>query len=151
VVEPTGATSTGTAGGGSFAAIRTGRVIQLRVRRLAEVADVDRLTAAVASAIDEAGPGASICADFRGASPLPPEVAKAWSRAMRKMNGSLVRSALLLDPANALFNLQLERVVKCAGNPARRLFPNMADLQQWIAGALEGWERDAVGAFLSEG
>jgi len=151
MIEPSGPMATSSHGrAGPFVLIRTGRVVQLRVERLMDVADVEQLDAAVTSAIREAGPGASICADYRAASPLPPDVARAWSKAMRNTNGALARSALLVDPRNALFNLQLERVVKCAGNPARRLFSDLAELRDWIAGVLGDRERDSIGAFLLE-
>ncbi len=132
----------------SFATVRSGRVIQIRDRRLEEVTDVARLEDAVGTALRDAGPGATICADYRGTLPLSPAVAKAWSKAMRQTNGSLARSALLLDPRNTLFNLQIERIVHCSANPSRRTFLDVARLRDWVAGVLEEWEREAVGAFL---
>jgi hypothetical protein len=150
MIEPSAVIATGARGSAPapFAVLRTGRLIQLRVRRLVDVADVGLLEAAVASALQQAGPAATICADYRAASPLPPEVTKAWARAMRNTNGALARSALLIDPGNSLFNLQIERIVKCSANPARRVFPERGEMQRWIAVVLEDREREAVGAFL---
>jgi hypothetical protein len=132
----------------SFETVRAGRVVQIRVRRLTDLTDVERLDQAVGSALREAGPGASICADYRSTLPLSPAVAKAWARVMRGTNGALVRSALLTDPHNTLFNLQMERIVRCTANPARRIFVDVARLNDWMAGALEESEGAAVGAFL---
>jgi hypothetical protein len=134
--------------GASFAIARSGRVIQIRVRRLTGLEDVERLDDAVVSALRDAGPGASICSDYRTTSPLPPQVVKAWSRIMRGTNGALSRSALLIDPRNTLFNLQMDRIVRCAANPDRRIFPDVAKLGDWLAGVLAESERAAVGAFL---
>jgi hypothetical protein len=135
---------------GPFATARAGRLVQIRVRRLADVAQVERLDDVVGSALRDAGPGASICADYRRVLPLTPAVARAWSKAMRGTNGAVARSALLIDPRNLLFNLQIERIVRCSANPARRIFPDAAGLADWMAGVLEASERAAVGAFFSE-
>jgi hypothetical protein len=134
---------------GSFAAARAGRLVQIRVRRIADVAEVERLDDVVGCALRDAGPGASICADYRRALPLAPAVARAWSKVMRGTNGAVARSALLIDPHNMLFNLQIERIVRCSANPARRIFPDVAGLSDWMAGVLEEPERAAVGAFFS--
>lgn len=135
---------------GPFATARAGRLVQIRVRRLADVAEVERLDDVVGSALRDAGPGASICADYRRASPLTPAVARAWSKVMRGTNDAVARSALLIDPRNMLFNLQIERIVHCSANPARRIFADVAALADWMGGVLEAPERAAVGAFLAE-
>lgn len=128
----------------SFARVRANRVVEVHVRRLATVADVESLHAQVAAAVRRAGPGTVICADHRFASPLSREVADAWSRNMRANNRTLLRGALLLDPANAMYNLQIERVVHCAGHPARRLFEDVKELRDWVSHALTEPERDAL-------
>jgi len=68
---------------------------------------------------------------------------------MRKANGSIARSAILVDPSNTMFNLQIERVVHCAGNPTRRLFADLEGLHNWLDGDLTEPEREALQAFLS--
>lgn len=134
----------------AFETVRAGRLVQIRVRRLPGLTDVERLDQAVGSALRDAGPRASICADYRSTLPLSPTVAKAWVRVMRGTNGALARSALLTDPRNTLFNLQMERIVRCTANPARRIFLDVARLGDWMAGVLEESERAAVGAFFFE-
>src|SRR5271154_4814466 len=134
----------------SFETLRAGRVVQIRVRRLTDLTDVERLDDAVGTALRNAGPGASICADYRSTPPVSPAVAKAWAKVMRGTNGALTRSALLIDPHNTLFNLQIDRIVRCTANPARRIFLDVARLGDWMAGVLEESERAAIGAFLFE-
>ncbi|HLK35582.1 MAG TPA: hypothetical protein VKU41_02440, partial [Polyangiaceae bacterium] len=107
---------------------RVGRVIEIRVRRLASRLDVQKLRDALYVALGQAGRGAVICADLRGVGPLSREVSDAWSRAMRAANRDIARSCLLLDPSNVTFNLQIERIVRCAGNPERRLFADVDEL-----------------------
>jgi hypothetical protein len=132
-----------------FARVRVGRVVEVRVRRLADLADVESLNACIVAAIRLAGPGAVICADHRLASPLPSDVADASSHAMRKANSGIARSGLLLDPANTMFNLQVERIVRCAGSPARRLFTDSRELCDWVDDALTEPERVELRTFLS--
>ena len=136
---------------GSFARVRVGRLVEVRVGRLARLSDVDSLNGSVWAAVGGVGAGAVICADYRKATPLTGEVASAWSHAMRRTNESIVRSALLLDPTNTMFNLQVERVVHCAANEHRRLFKDAKELQDWLEGILTQAEREALRAFLWAG
>jgi hypothetical protein len=128
----------------SFAHIRAGRIVEIHIRRLACLGDIEALNAEVFTAVRRVGSGAVICSDCRFAFPLLYEVADVWSRGMRGANRGVVRSGLLIDPANTMFNLQAERVVRCAGNPARRLFAKVDDLRDWVGEALPESERGAL-------
>lgn len=128
----------------SFARVRAGRIVEVRVGRLARLADVQSLNASFFAAVARGGPGAVICGDFRKATPITGEIANVWSQAMRRANEFIARSALLLDPSNTMFNLQLERVVRCAGNEDRRLFSHADELCDWLDAALTHPEREAL-------
>jgi hypothetical protein len=135
----------------AFARVRVGRLVELRVHRLRTLAEVESLHAAVIAAIRIAGPGAVSCADHRYASPvLSPEVADAWSRGMRVHNPVVSRGAILLHPANTTFNLQIERIVQCAGHGQRRVFTDQEELQSWLGAELTEAERIRLGVFLSD-
>ena len=125
--------------------------MEVHVRRLADLDDVAALKVQVAAAIRRAGPGAVICADHRFGSPLSSEVADAWSCVMRRNDGHVVRRGLLLEPSNAMYNLQLERVVRCAGNSSRRFFTGIDKLRDWVGEALSGSERGALGDLFAGG
>lgn len=129
---------------GSFARVRVGRIVEVHAGQLAHLTDVASFSAAVFAALYRAGPGAVICADYRDATPFTGEVANAWSRAMRRTNASIARSAILLDPSNTMYNLQLERVVHCAGSEDRRLFKDADELCDWLDGILTKSELEAV-------
>src|SRR5258708_2094279 len=128
----------------SFVRVRAGRIVEVHVRRLADVGDVAALHAQVREAIRHVGPEPIVCADHRLASPLASDVADACSRAMRQLGRAVVRGALLLDPGNTMYNLQIDRVVRCSGS-ARRLLTDIDDLRAWVGAALAGSERDACG------
>ncbi len=120
-----------------FETVRAGRVVQIRVRRLTDLTDVERLDEAVGAALRDAAPGASICADYRNTLPLSPAIAKAWARVMREANGALARSAVLIDPRNTLFNLQMERIVRCtASEPRTAYFPRRRQSGRLDGGSL---------------
>ena len=135
---------------GSFARVHTGRLVEVRVERLVSAKEVELLHAALVDALGSAGPGAVVCADHRRAVPLSWEPADALSSGMRKVNRTVGRSAILLDPENITFNLQLERIVQCAGSPGRRLFTDVGELHEWLAGELTEVERAALRALLSD-
>lgn len=109
-----------------------------------DLEDVESLHAEIRIALRHAAPGPVICADYRFAAPVSRAVARVWSRAMREANPEIVRSGLLLDPANTMFNLQIERVVRCAMNPERRFFTKLDELCDWIGEVLSEPERDTL-------
>jgi hypothetical protein len=133
------------------AAVRAGagRVVQVRPRRLVAPADVDSLSAGIVEALLFAGPGAVICADYRQVKPLSPHVVSVWARAMRSVNQAIAGSALLLDPSNTIFNLQVQRAVHCAGNSKRRVFTDLDELRLWVDRTLTHAEREALDTFLA--
>lgn len=136
-------------GRASFAHVRAARIVEVHVRRLSTLDDVESLHAQVLAAVRQAGHRAVLCADHRFASPLSREVADAWSRHMRCNNAGIVRGALLIDPANTVYNLQLERVVHCAGTAARCLFADVEELRDWVRDALTEAERPALSGLFS--
>jgi hypothetical protein len=132
-----------------FARAGVGRIVEVRVGLLAGPADFERLTNEASAAVRAVGSGAVICADLRGAAPMTREVAGLWSTGMRRANRDIARSALLLDSSNTLFNLQIERVVRCAGNERRRLFVDEHELRRWLDDCLTNHEREALRTLFS--
>lgn len=57
----------------------------------------------------------------------------------------------MLDPANKIFNLQFERIVRCSINPDRRLFEHPGDLRDWVSEKLSEPERRAVRELVGKG
>jgi hypothetical protein len=126
-----------------------GRVVEVRLRRLRHIDDVRSIGALVRAAACRAGPSALIFSDMRRMAPVPHRLADLWSRDMRGLNADIVRSGVLLDPDNITFNLQLERVVQCAGSPMRRLFFDASELREWLASAATAAERAHLDALLA--
>jgi hypothetical protein len=133
------------------ARIRTGRLIEVRARRaLTTLAAIKAFTADVVAAARQTAGQGLICADYRRASPLMPEMASPLAHSMRETNEHLLRSAVVVDPANTIFNLQIERVVHCAGPfEARRIFTDVAELRGWMSETATEAELQAIDAFLA--
>lgn len=134
-----------------FAQLRVGRLIEVRPPPgLVSLVDVEVFVADVLAAMRRAGGQALLCSDYRRGAPLLPEVTGPWSHAMRQSNEYLIRSAVLVDPANTMFNLQIERVVRCSDDRGlRRIFTDRARLGEWMSEAATDAERQAIDAFLS--
>ena len=113
-----------------------GRLIEIRLEWLNEVSDVLKIEEALRDAFTRIGAAAIICADCRGIEVLSPAVSDALLETFKRDNPRLLRSALLLSPANAIFNLQIERLLREANNPGRRAFRAADSLLSWLAEVL---------------
>jgi hypothetical protein len=128
----------------SFARVREGRIVEIRVRSLIDLDDLAFFCANAGSTIRSAGPRAIVCADHRCATPLSHEVADEWSRRIRRGDPANTKtSAILLDPANTIYNLQVERVMQCAGKEVQ-LFPVLDELTEWLGARLTDPEKATV-------
>jgi hypothetical protein len=136
--------------GSSFARVREGRIVEIRVLSLVDLDDLAAFCANTGSTIREAGPRAIVCADHRAATPLAGEIADEWSRRIRQGNPAHAKtSAVLLDPGNALYNLQVARVMQCAGKHVR-LFTDVGELTGWLAAVLTDGEAATVREIFRE-
>ena len=115
---------------------RVGRLIEIRLEWLNEVGDVLKIEEALRQAFTQIGAAAIICADCRGIEVLSPAVSDALLETFKRDNPRLLRSALLLSPANAVFNLQIERLLREASNPGRRAFRAAELLLTWLGEVL---------------
>jgi hypothetical protein len=129
--------------------VRGTRLVEVRIDRLDSVDAVASLSAGFFAAVGQTRHGAVIFADHRRASPLSAPVTGVWARDMRRANGSVTRSGILLDKANVVFNLQLARIVHCAGSASRRLFTDPRELYAWLAEPLDEGERAALEGLLT--
>ncbi len=126
-----------------------GRVVSLHIRRLRDLNDVRSLGAMVHEAARRAGRHAIIFSDMRRMSPVPQHLADPWARNMRAGNKLLERTGILLDRDNITFNLQLERIVRCAGDPRRRIFHDARELRDWLAGSATAAELADIDRLLA--
>jgi hypothetical protein len=128
----------------------TGSLVVARWHNMNDVADAVAFRSAIQAAVTATQP-AVICADWRAALVVSPDVAEVVSTMLRGANALLQRSAILLTHEHATFNLQTERLVREAGNPNRRTFRDAASLVAWLSEVLSPEENRAAEAFLAEG
>jgi hypothetical protein len=101
-------------------------------------------------AFRRAGPKSVICADWRAASLLAPDVADALIGLLRVGNAYFERSAILLAQDQALFGMQVERVVREAGSSTRRTFRDPMKMRRWLAEVLDADEIRRMNEFFRE-
>jgi hypothetical protein len=132
---------------------RVGRLVEARLNGLRSIDAVTQFWEALRQAFAVAGPHAVICADWRGAHVMAPEVAAEMISLLSKGNAHLERSAVLLAPGHATFSLQVERVMRVANNPSRRTFRDPFEMERFLAEVLGPGERavrERMRAFLHD-
>ena len=89
-----------------------------------------------------------VCADWRQANILAPAVAERLTGLLQRGNPHVERSAILLAREHATFNLQVERLVREAKNPARRTFRDTESMVTFLGEVLTPAETAHARAFL---
>lgn len=127
-----------------------GRLVEARMSWVNDASDVRRFLDLMQLAFKVAGDSV-ICADWRQAMVLPPGGSDALLGLLRQGNRHFVRSAILLAPENAVFNLQVERLCREAGNPARRTFRDVDRFLAWLREVLTPAEIARAAEFIGHG
>jgi hypothetical protein len=125
---------------------RAGRLAEIRIVSPVTLDEVKQLTADLRRTMMTHG---KICivGDLLRCSVFPQDIYDAFLSLLKVDNPAIERSALLLADS-AVFTLQLERIVKDAGNPARRTFRDRKALLTWLGEVLRTDERIAAERFL---
>lgn len=126
-----------------------GRLVEARLATLRTVDEVIEFETAMRAAFDRVHGKAIICADWRDANILAPDVADRLLELLVRGNPRLERSAVLLSGEHAAFNLQVERIVREARNADRRTFRDTETLRAWVGERMTAEERARLGAFLA--
>src|SRR5262249_31096960 len=81
---------------------------------------------------------------------LPPAVATRFINIMRSDNPLVERSGFLVSDQAATFALQLERMIKEANSPVRKVFRHPGEWETWLAEVLSPNETRRLRHFVSE-
>ena len=129
-----------------------GRLIEARIWALDDVDAANAYAAALGSAASElTGEKAGIlCADHRFAAIYPQPVTDRLLELFRVMNNRLQRVAIVVPPRQATFYMQLSRIVRAAGNEARKVFREPHSATDWLAPLLTEAELTRTETFLAE-
>jgi hypothetical protein len=134
------------------AANQVGRLIEVRVVPPLTLEEATRFMQEVVRLTSLHTGKIVACTDLRtGTRTVDPNTIDFLAGIMRAENPRLERNALVVTPAAATFMLQMERMVKTAGTPVRRIFRTRGEAEAWLGEVLTGAERARVRVFLDEG
>lgn len=125
-----------------------GRLVVTRLYTMREVHEVGHIQQAMVKTLQQVPGPAVLCADWSHIEILSPPVADAMVAMLALTNPKILRSGILLAPQAATFNLQAERVIRSANNPARRSFRDAGKLLAWFGEFLAPNELKAATDFL---
>ncbi|MEW5847678.1 MAG: hypothetical protein AB2A00_02650 [Myxococcota bacterium] len=127
-----------------------GRVITIRSISPISMDDVAQLGPALFGFIKAIGTRVVALVDLRQCGVVPTEVAEQFIQMLKKDNPVMERSAFLLDSGQATLGLQVERIIREAGNPNRRSFRTATEAVTFVSEVVTPEERAAVQAFVEE-
>ena len=94
-------------------------------------------------------PGKAVCCiDATGLTLLPAGVSDTFVALFTRDNPKIESSAFLLSKRASGVGLQLDRMLRQAGHPARRSFDDRDALQEWLNTTLTGEEQARLRVFL---
>jgi hypothetical protein len=89
-----------------------------------------------------------ICADWRSGSLLSPDAAEVLLGMLTGRSTQIERSAILLAENKAVFDLQVERLVREANHPSRRTFRDADKQMAYLGEVLSASELELARSFL---
>ena len=125
-----------------------GKLLEIQVANLASLEEMNQFRTQVMEAVVHAPGKAVAVVDLRQPRIFAPEVASALEEMLKRANPKIDRSAVLLARDHAVFSLQLERIIRDAGNPSRRTFRDADQLKAWLKDALTVPEQVRLDRFL---
>jgi hypothetical protein len=130
--------------------IHVGGLIEARVRQLKTPEQALAYARALGQTVKKnAGRRLYLCADHRPVVVYSQAVSDQLAALFGDMNSLLSRIAVIVAPTNATLRMQLERVVREAQNPSRRVFQIGADAETFLGEELDPRERARLKTFLA--
>lgn len=127
------------------------RVLVARVASCPTVEEAYRIADEVRGVLVRV-PGSLVAtADFRSARLFSQPVTDAIVTVLKSDNERLERSAHLVSANDAVFALQLERMVRAAGNPRRRVFRTVKECEDYLGEVLTIEQRQWLHAWYLAG
>ena len=126
------------------------RILTARVTSCDTVDEARSIALAIRDALTNA-PGLVVAtADFRAAALFKPEVTEVLVAILKSDNPKVERSGHVVG-GSAISALQIERTVREAGNPARRVFRSIPDVEAYLGEVLTLQQRAWLHAWYVEG
>ena len=129
--------------------IREGRLLEGRIRSPIAPPDVRAFMERLRFLLGGLnGRKVAIVTELLQADVFPADVANAFLSVMKTDNPLVERSAFLIGES-AMFGMQVEKLIREAGHPARRTFRDATALEAWLGEILGPSERARLKAFLT--
>ncbi len=126
-----------------------GRLIMLRMSTPLTTTDVSDIVSRLRMFVLANSGRVLLCGDLRAMSLLPPEHAELFQSMFARDNPKVERSALIVSQRVGGFGMQIERMVREANNPARRVFDDAALGAAYLDPLLTPAERAELKRFLA--
>lgn len=123
-------------------------LVGLRARELRVLADLLRFTRAFSEIAEPIVASLVVCADYSAMMPMSEEVAEAFVAGCRSVNPRLRRSAVILPTRAAILRLQMDRIIREAKHPERRICTDAAEAKAWLSPCLDPTEMVGLDRFL---
>ena len=130
--------------------VHAGRLIEARVSALMNSEDARAYADALARVVRASRDRMVLIADHRPVAIYSQPVSDHLAALFGDMNARLERIAVLTARTNATLTMQLERIVREAQNPSRRLFHEADEAEVFLGEVLDASERRRLGRFLRD-
>jgi hypothetical protein len=128
---------------------RVGRLGEVRWRSPITHGEVMAFLTNTVATIKAAKTRMVFCSDMRNTRVIPPDDVATVVSVLRNDNPMIERHGILIG-AGAVFGLQIERILRDAGSPARRTFRDLDELIAWLSPVLSVEERARMRQFYLE-
>ena len=126
-----------------------GRLLEVRAFTPINLEEIPALVATMKAIFERATGLVVAILDARSYGIEPPSAADQFVSVIKRDNPRIERSAFVIEPEQALLGLQLDRMIREANNPKRRLFRDVNDAVGFLAPVLTDEERARLDAFLA--
>ncbi|MCC6554525.1 MAG: hypothetical protein IT372_16220 [Polyangiaceae bacterium] len=129
---------------------RVGRLVEVRVQSIRTRADAELFMREVMACVSRTPTRSILCADHRSVPIYPRDVVNQLIALFASVNPHVDRAGILIAPSNATFSMQIERILREAQSPHRRMFYDPDQMVAWLAEILTEAEAVRMRTFLSK-
>jgi hypothetical protein len=129
---------------------RVGRFVELRVEAPVTDEELSPFHETLANVCKPIRGKIAICTDLAGATVFTQSVTQRWTSIIKQESPLVERNAVLVGEG-AVFSMQVERIIRQAGQHNRKAFLSATALTAWLGEILTVRERTRLENFLHEG
>jgi hypothetical protein len=127
---------------------KVGRLIEARIASPLSEDDIQDIVQRVRMNVLSMPGKVICCADLTQLDAIPRESVDSFIQLFTRDNSKVERSAFLLSRSLGALGMQMQRMIRSAGNSSRMTFDDARALQEWLAPALTSPEKARLQAFF---